>query len=110
MLKKEKQKANMHLQYSELTELLKPLIKKATKLIFEEPSTPPINSQLKSHFGGQPYFEEGEEWPTLSSGDSLCFIFQVFNSGEMGLPETIKLIQFYYNFKASPWNSDDKGW
>jgi len=96
--------------YEDLIELVKPLIKKATKLIVEKPSRPPENSQLRSHFGGQPYFEENEEWPKSKSGTSLDFIFQVINNGDISLPNNIKLIQFYYDFDEFPWDSIDDGW
>lgn len=96
--------------YEDLLGLVKPLIKKATKLIVEKASNPPENSQMKSHFGGLPYFEKDEEWPTNESGKHLDFIFQVFNTGSNGLPDNIKLIQFFYNFDESPWESDSDGW
>lgn len=96
--------------YDDLIELVKPLIKKATKLIVEKPSRPPENSQLKSHFGGQPYFEMNEEWPKTKTGKHLDFIFQVFNTGDNGLPDNLKLIQFYYDFEEFPWDSDSDGW
>jgi uncharacterized protein YwqG len=96
--------------YDDLVELLKPLIKKATKLIVEKPSIPPENSQMKSHFGGQPYFENHEEWPQSKSGRKLNFIFQVFNNGLKGLPDKIKLIQFFYDFEQSPWITQNDGW
>ncbi|WMI68232.1 DUF1963 domain-containing protein [Mangrovimonas sp. YM274] len=96
--------------YEDLIGQVKPLLKKATKLIVEKPSRPPENSQLKSHFGGQPYFEENEEWPKTKSGKNFDFIFQIFNNTDNGLPDDIQLFQFYYDFDEFPWDSDSEGW
>jgi len=96
--------------FADLEALVKPLIKKTTRLIVKKPSQAPENSQLKSHFGGQPYFENSEEWPKSKSGRPLDFIFQVFNTGDMQLPEHIKLVQFYYDFKEFPWETAKDGW
>lgn len=95
---------------SDLEKLVAPLIRKATKLEVLPTSTPPENSQLKSHFGGQPYFEKGEMWPTSKKGKNLDFIFQVFNSADIQLPKTIALIQFYYDWDEFPWESENDGW
>ena len=103
----------------ELKSLLKPLIKKAAKMTLKRyiphSSFPipqiPEGTELQSHFGGQPYFEKGEQWPKAKNGNNLVFVFQVFNDGNMGLPENIKLIQFYYDFDdLTPWFTEDDGW
>lgn len=94
----------------DLENLVAPLIRDATKLVVKSPSRPPENTQLKSHFGGQPYFEEGETWPVSASGAHMSFIFQVFNTGSINLPDVIGLIQFYYDFEAYPWDTEDDGW
>lgn len=96
--------------YEDLVGLLQPLVRKATKLIVENSFEIPENTQMRSHFGGQPYFQENEEWPISKSGKNYDFIFQIFNNGELGLADDIKLIQFYYNFDEFPWNTESDGW
>jgi uncharacterized protein YwqG len=94
----------------ELENLVQPLIKKATRINVCKPSTPPEHSQLVSHFGGQPYFEEGEEWPISMKGKSMDFIFQLFNEEGLVLPKEIKLIQFFYDWEEFPWETENDGW
>ena len=93
-----------------LEQLVKPLIKTASKLVIDEPILPPKESQLKSHIGGEPYFETGEKWPKSKSGTYMNFIMQIFNEPGIELPENIKLVQFYYDAEESPWETDDDGW
>jgi uncharacterized protein YwqG len=94
----------------DLERLVKPLIKEATRIIVKKSSKMPENSHTKSHFGGQPYFEKGEKWPKAKNGNYLEFVFQIYNENNIVLPENIKLIQFYYDFDAFPWNTNDDGW
>ncbi|WP_405225644.1 DUF1963 domain-containing protein [Dokdonia sp. Asnod1-B02] len=91
--------------FTDLENLVKPLIEKATKLEILPASRPPENSQMLSHFGGHPYFEKGESWPKTNKGDHLAFIFQIFNTPELELPENIALIQFYYDWEEFPWET-----
>ena len=98
---------------NDLENLVKPLIKDATKIILKKQSEIPENSHLKSHFGGQPYFEKGEEWPKDRGGYewNLEFIFQIYNDGNIALPENIKLIQFYCDVGDSlPFSTKDTEW
>lgn len=95
---------------SDLENLVKPIIRPATNLEILPASRPPVNSQLISHFGGQPYFEKGELWPKSKTGKNLEFIFQVFNSTDLQLPQDIELIQFYYDWDEFPWDTSDDGW
>lgn len=90
--------------------LLKPLVKHTTSIIVNEPKQEPENSPLISHFGGQPYLEEGESWPQNQNGKPLDFVFQVFNDSYEGIPENIKLIQFFYDFEEFPWENESDGW
>jgi uncharacterized protein YwqG len=90
--------------------LLKPLIKDAAKLTFKWQKQMPEGTNLKSHFGGQPYFEKGEQWPQAKNGNYIELLFQIFNTGNIGLPENIKLLQFYYDFVDSPWHTKSDGW
>jgi len=45
-----------------------------------------------------PYFEEGEKWPVSKNDIPLDFVFQIFNEDDIHLPESIKLVQFFYGF------------
>ena len=94
----------------DLEDIVKPIIRSTTLIIPKKSSRPPENSQLKNHFGGQPYFEEGENWPENKSGKSLDFIFQIYNKKELELPDEIKLIQFYYDWDEFPWDTENDGW
>jgi len=94
----------------DLENLMRPSVKDATKLIIKRKETEPQDSHLRSHFGGQPYFEKGEKWPSIKEGDQFELIFQIFNTGtsnevsrgNINLPENIKLLQFYYDYENSP--------
>lgn len=94
----------------DLVNLVKPLIRTSTKMITGKAMRPPAHSQQLSHFGGQPYFEKGESWPEMPNGRPMDFIFQVVNTGQQGLPEDIKVLQFYYDWHAGPWSTGDGGW
>ena len=96
----------------DLENLVKPLIKDATKIILKRQEKMPENTQLKSQFGGQPYFEKGEHWPMAKNGEKLEFVFQIFNEEGLIIPEKIKLIQFYYDFDSDEliWDTEDDGW
>lgn len=94
----------------DLEKLVLPIIRPATKIVVKEPSRPPENTQLLSHFGGQPYFEEGEEWVKSKNGKYMQFIFQIFNTTELEVAKSIKLIQFYYDWDEFPWDTDNDGW
>jgi uncharacterized protein YwqG len=94
-----------------LKNLLKPLIKAATKIIVKKPAKEiPPGTELQSHFGGQPSFEKGEQWPLAKNGAKLDFVFQIFNKDGLAIPDHIKLIQFYYDFELMPWGTKDDGW
>lgn len=94
----------------DLENIVRPLIKKATRLIVNRPSRPPENSQHISQFGGDPYFEINNEWPHSRNGNPLTFIFQVFNEVDIALPDHIALIQLFYDFDEFPWDTEDDGW
>ncbi len=96
--------------FEDLENLVQPLIRKGTKIDLKKQIDPPKNTQLKSHFRGQPYFEEGEEWVRSKSGRHMDFIFQIFNNEELPLPQNIKLLQFYYDWEESPSDTGDDGW
>lgn len=93
----------------DLENAVKPLLKPAVAIVVGEAKQEPSNAQMLSHFGGKPYFEAGESWPYDESG-TLDFVLQVYNDGRMGLPDDVLLIQFFYNFEESPWESDNDGW
>jgi len=94
----------------ELELVVTPLLKKATRLKVDTCDTPPDNSQFQSHFGGQPYFEIGESWPVSKSGRPMQLVFQVFNEEGIALPDTIKLVQLYYDFESGAKTTFDDGW
>jgi len=96
----------------DLEGLVKPLLRDAVKVIANEPKTPLKESNMKSHFGGVPYFEKGGKWPQTEDGIYLQFIFQIFNDGSLGLPENIKLIQFFYAIDGEymAFETEDSGW
>lgn len=69
------------------------------------------DSQLISQMYGNPYFEEGESWPTNPETENpLMFIFQIVNSENIQLDNDISIIQFYYDMEAQPWENDEEGW
>jgi uncharacterized protein YwqG len=70
----------------------------------------PEYSHLRSHFRGNPYFEEGEQWPVTKDGKPLDFLFQIFDADNYGLPGNIKLLQFYYDLDEQPWFVNADGW
>jgi uncharacterized protein YwqG len=94
----------------DLEKIVNPLIKKITKIEVQKPSKLPDNSQLNSHFGGHPYFEVQEAWPKTKSEKPLSFIFQIFNEESLELPQSIKLIQFFYDWEEGPWDTENDGW
>jgi len=94
----------------DLENLVKPLIKEATQIILNQSSKKPKETSLLSHFGGQPYFEKGEKWPKSQGGNCLEFVFQIFNTGNINIPNNIKLLQFYYDFEECPCETSDDGW
>lgn len=101
---------NTSAKTAQLKAMIEPLIINATKINCEKASRPPEDSGLLSHFGGQPYFETGEQWPKSKAGNPLGFVFQVFNEAGTQLPENIKLVQFYYDPESNAWDTEDDGW
>jgi len=95
----------------DLEALVKPLLLDAIRIIPKK-ATALEGSNLKSHIGGIPYFEKGEVWPKSEDGIYLQFIFQIFNDGNLGLPESIKLLQFYYAIDGEymAFVTEDSGW
>jgi uncharacterized protein YwqG len=94
----------------EIELLLSSIVRDATKIEVQTTGEPPENSQLLSHFGGDPYFEEGEEWPMSQNGRHMDFVFQIFNTGDLAIPKSIKLIQLFYDYEEFPWDTKDDGW
>lgn len=94
----------------DLTRLVQPLLRTTTRIAVQSPMRPREDAQLRSHFGGTPYFEKGESWPVSENGSPLDFIFQVVNDGTLQLPAHIQVLQFYYDWRLNPWNTEDPGW
>lgn len=64
-----------------------------------EPAERPAASQLLSHIGGDPYFEQGEAWPTNpDTGQPLELIFQFVDDGHLPWPFEAQVVQFYHNY------------
>lgn len=59
----------------------------------------PADTQLLSHSGGEPYFEQGETWPVNpQTGQPLECIFQLVNDGTLVLPFPAAIVQLYYDY------------
>jgi len=97
-------------EMAQLEALLKPLLKPVTRIETTKADFPDYNTQLKSHFGGPPYFNEGEAWPATKDGRPLEFVLQVFSQPGFALPGNIKLVQFYYDFEEFPFETESDGW
>lgn len=66
---------------------------------------------IRSHFGGIPYFEQGEVWPVHEeTGQPLEFVCQFVDSGIFPFPEGVQLIQFYFSFEDLHEGDVDRGW
>jgi hypothetical protein len=81
---------------SELTALLKPLIRPVSYFHLKEIKAPE-DQAMRSHFGGLPYLEEGDEWPCDTGGKPFEFVFQVFQdkAGRIALPSNVRLVQYF---------------
>jgi len=96
--------------FEDLVNLVQDLAKDACKIILKKPKSEDEYSQLFSHFGGDPYFEKGEQWPGMEIGSPATFICQVFNEKNNNLPDDIELIQFFYDYDYGPSRSSQNGW
>jgi uncharacterized protein YwqG len=97
-------------EIAQIEALLKPLLKPVTRIKTEKADMPGYNTQLKSHFGGHPYFNQGEEWPKSKNGRPLEFVLQVFSEPGFALPDNVKLVQFYFDFDEFPYETNGDGW
>ncbi|RZL13102.1 MAG: DUF1963 domain-containing protein [Hymenobacter sp.] len=79
------------------------------QLLHIEPAERPAASQLLSHIGGAPYFEQGETWPTNpETGQPLELIFQLVNDDErLPWPFEAQVVQFYHNYHWGELPFDD---
>jgi len=93
----------------DLERLVNPLILDATKIVVHPASRPPDKSQMKSHFGGDPFFEQGETWPTVD-GKPLSFICQFYDLEGQFFPDGVKLVQFFFDQEELAFETDDQGW
>ena len=93
-----------------VTSLLRPLAKLATKLTPRKVLKGEVIPLTGSHFGGQPYAEIGERWPTCPTCKTdLTFICQIDTaSGFHEKPTGIDLFTFFYCWECSPWGLDDE--
>ena len=105
---KRQNKLNIQKQLDELENLIKPIIRDATKIIPHRKELIPEGTNLQNHFGGLPYFEKGKEWPVNKKGEKMGFVMQIFNTDGICLPPEIKLLQFFYDFEHIA--RRDEGW
>ena len=89
----------------ELEDLVKPLLRTATKF---EPHADVTASAASIHskFGGAPYAEAGHGWPVCTGcGDELTFIVQLEEAS------TCSLHVLFYCFECFPWGTtrDERG-
>ena len=97
---------------SALTEQLRTQLRallRTKQLLHIEPAERPAASQLLSHIGGDPYFEQGETWPTNpDTGQPLELIFQLVNDdGRFPWPFEAQVVQFYHNYHWGELPFDD---
>jgi hypothetical protein len=81
---------------AELAALLKPLIRPVSYITLKK-TRAPADQRMRSHFGGLPYLEEGDEWPRDAGNKAMELVFQVFQdeAGSIALPPDVRLIQFF---------------
>jgi uncharacterized protein YwqG len=92
--RKELQKKGLKTR-NDLKRLVRPIVRKCVKINVKRRSKPPGDSRFISHFGGQPYFDQGEQWPSNSDKRPYDFIFQIVNDGKICLPREINIFQFF---------------
>jgi hypothetical protein len=80
----------------ELRKRLRPWLRMAMEIVVE-PADEPDDAAMLSHYGGQPYFEKGDEWPKGSDGNPLYFVCQYFNDGTLPISKDIKLVQLFFS-------------
>jgi len=86
----------------ELAIILKPLIKKA-KLFKPKADSGASLASIESKFGGAPYAELNDFWPSCSScNKELTFINQIHNKDDR------QLLVFYYCNECFPWGLGDE--
>lgn len=94
----------------QLEEAMKRYAKPATLLKVQTSSMPDPEAALLSHFGGPPYFEKGDSWPCSALGKPLDFVCQIYNSPDFQMPQEIKLLQLFYDWEESAYDSSCDGW
>jgi uncharacterized protein YwqG len=90
-----------------------PLAKTATKLNLRKINKPDNIPITATYFGGQPYAENGDEYPVCPAcRRPLAFICQIdLTKGFHEKPEGISLFSFFYCHECFPWglSDDEKG-
>ena len=82
----------------ELRRKLEELLLQRSTLLVAAAEKPEV-TQTISHYGGDPYFEIGEEWPVNpDTGQPLELIFQLVSEDNMPWPFPAKIVQFYHNY------------
>lgn len=82
----------------DLVQVLRPLLKPVTEIVpleIADPTSLPITS---SYFGGSPYFESGDRWPTCEDcSNDMTFIYQIdVRQGSHRKVERFGLLTFFY--------------
>lgn len=86
----------------QLDELLGPIARRARVLVLE-PNDEARDVRTDSKFGGAPYAEAGDEWPTCSGCDNdLVFVAQIRDD------LSNVLVVFFYCFDCFPWGLSDE--
>jgi len=88
----------------EIAKIIKPLAKSATKLNLRKAQNFEELPIAGTHFGGEPYFEKGEEYPVCSTCQNpLTFICQIDTTEDFHKKHAkIKLFTFFYCWECSP--------
>lgn len=66
-----------------------------------------------SKFGGDPYFEAGEQWPICSkceNAESFICQLDLRQAKDAQLPSSFGLLTFFYCFQCFPWDAPQPGW
>ena len=88
---------------AQLEQLLKPLIKPATLLSPSKSAQKTLPASCESKFGGLPYAEQNDIWPTCSGcNNELMFVAQLKH------PQEKSLHTFFYCFECFPWGLENQ--
>jgi uncharacterized protein YwqG len=100
------------LKTSELLRIkVEQLLMSQTKIMVGKKQPVSEKSFLRSHFGGTPYFEAGEQWPVHKiTGEPMEFVCQFVSTEGFPFPEDLKLIQLFFSFSYSNSEHFEDAW